>query len=494
MGVMGSNVVSIEEMPSGQYSLKYTRKNTNVVYEIRTNNVCVCLGGTPYTPSWLSQQVDPSNIEISTDYFRGESTLSRGKNVAIVGFSHTAFSLGDVLKKAHPDVKLTFVRRASSTGAMPRIYFPSTNAADKLNYEYASKDICPETNRVHRFGGLRGDARSFALESVPHNVVTVLDASLYDHIILACGFRLNAPLVKDRSGNTLEPLCTDSGTLVSAQGLLFPDHQIYAFGLGAGLPPGEETGGEPGCTRRADGIWLYQYAVGSIIRKAIKQRSTEWRRIYDRIGSNASEETPLHYIGGYNLLSTEEWDDQVKMMMEKSNIAKSLSASTSIFEAGCGGGAFLDSIHRLYGCKDVMGCDQSSSCIDIASRRLTFGKFWVGDASDLNLVPNDSKEVAFMYGVTPYLNDLEHVKKAVDELVRITKPGGCVFVAENNDLDGKELANSLRRKSHKLPSNHLFVPSSFWESYQNVKVLNHRRELGLENPMAPYRNSVLIQL
>ena len=108
-------------------------------------------------------------------------------------------------------------------------------------------------------------------------------------------------------------------------------------------------------------------------------------------------------------MSTEEWDDQVKMMMEKSKIAKSLSASKSIFEAGCGRGAFLDSIHRLYGCKDVMGCNQSSSCIDIASRRLTFGKFWVGDASDLNLVPNDSKEVAFMYGVTLYLNDLEQL-------------------------------------------------------------------------------------
>ena len=158
------------------------------------------------------------------------------------------------MKKAHPNVKLTLVQRASSTGAVPHIYFPSTNTADKLNYEYASKDICPETNRVRRFGGLYGDARSFALESEPHNVVTVLDESLYDHIILTCGFRLNAPPVKERSGNALEPLCPDSGTLVSAQGLLFPGHLMYAFGLGAGLPPSEETGGEPGCTCCADGI------------------------------------------------------------------------------------------------------------------------------------------------------------------------------------------------------------------------------------------------
>eukprot|EP00957_Ditylum_brightwellii_P093747 7137752-Ditylum_brightwellii.AAC.1 len=114
----------------------------------------------------------------------------------------------------------------------------------------------------------------------------------------------------DRNGVELCPDAEWSGTSVDFDGRLFSDHQIYAFGLGAGLHPSQETGGEPGCTRRADGIWLYQYTVGSIIRNCIKQRATEWRRIYNRIASNATVNTPLHHIGGYNMFSQGDWDNQ----------------------------------------------------------------------------------------------------------------------------------------------------------------------------------------
>ena len=193
------------------------------------------------------------------------------------------------------------------------------------------------------------------------------------------------------------------------------------------------------------------------------------------------------------MLSRQEWDEQVKTILEKCDIIN-LNSSTTIFEAGCGGGAFLDSLHRLYGCEAVMGCDQSSSCVDIATKQLPWGDFWVGDASDLARVPNASIAFSLMYGVTPYLNGLDHVKKAAEGLIRITKPGGCILVAENNDLEARELASSLRRKSHKLPANHLFVPGSFWAGFPNAKVLSHQRDLGLKNPMAPYRSSVLIRV
>jgi len=491
----GVTVVSVDERPNGQYCIKYTRDSTgDAIHELMAINVCVCTGGKPWTPSWVVEQVDEAKLESADSYFKENLSLKGDDaRVAIIGFSHTAFSLGDLLMKKHPSAKLTFIRRPTATGTMPSIYFPSTEAADDHPYEYKDVDVCPETKRVHRFGGVRGDGRTFALSHAPHNISTVLDPSKYDHVIVACGYQINAPDMKDRSGTPLVPRRDYSGTVTSSQGLLFPDHQIYAFGIGCGLPPSKETGGEPGCTRRSDGIWLYQYAAGSIVRNAINQRSTEWRRIYNRIGNNASEQTLLHHIGGYNMFSQEEWDNQVKMLVEKCGITN-LRDSTPIFEGGVGGGAFVDSLHRLYGCEAIEGCDQASACIDIARKRLPFGEFWVGDASDLARIPDQSKEFSIMNGVTPYLNDLDHVRVAVEGLVRITKPGGCILVAENNDLEGKELAGSLRKKSHKLPSNHLFIPNSFWEGFPNAKVLNHHRDLGLKNPMAPYRNSVLIQL
>jgi hypothetical protein len=41
--------------------------------------------------------------------------------------------------------------------------------------------------------------------------------------------------MKDRSGALLHPVSNGFGTVVDSRGPLFPDHQIYAFGIGAGL-------------------------------------------------------------------------------------------------------------------------------------------------------------------------------------------------------------------------------------------------------------------
>jgi hypothetical protein len=173
------------------------------------------------------------------------------------------------LQKTHPSANITFIRRASSTRTQPRIYFPSAEAAAEKAYAYECADVCPETGRVHRIGGLRGDARTFALSKASHPTATVLNPNDYDHIIVACGYQIKSIPMKDRSGALLHPVSNASGTVVDSRGLLFPGHQIYAFGLGAGLQTSKETGGEPGCPRRSDGIWLYQYTVGSIIRNSI---------------------------------------------------------------------------------------------------------------------------------------------------------------------------------------------------------------------------------
>ena len=260
----GAKVVSIEEGADGHYRIRYARADGGDGIRVVTAvNVCLCTGGVPHVPRWLSARADPLKLEHATDYFGGDQPLA-GPRVAIVGFSHTAFALGDLLARRHPGVRLTFVRRRRATaassaaggGATPLIYFPSTEAADARGYAYEAADVCLDTGRVHRFGGLRGDARAFALDRAPHDATTTLDPREYDHVIAACGFQLRAPAMQDRAGRALRPAATDAGTVVTSHGRLFPGHRIYAFGIGAGLPPSEETGGEPGCTRRADGIWV----------------------------------------------------------------------------------------------------------------------------------------------------------------------------------------------------------------------------------------------
>jgi len=284
-----STVVDVKERADGAYCVRYKQNGADSVSELVANNVCICTGGKPYTPSWLLEH--KADLEAGNDYFRAARTPEpEAKKIAIIGYSHSAFSLGHLWHKTSPNTKITYFRRSQRAQKMPFIYFPSTEEANEAKYPFTEADECPETHRVHRFGGLRGDAREFALQKDLYSVMTVdeLKPEDYDHVIVACGYQIRPIPITDRNGMKLEPENAQGGTVVDSKGRLFADHSIYAFGIGAGLSPDEKTGGEPGCTRRSDGIWLYQYTVGTVIRKSLKQGRWE-RSVDNRIGQEASQ-------------------------------------------------------------------------------------------------------------------------------------------------------------------------------------------------------------
>lgn len=277
--ITDSTVVDVKEEADGTYCIQYAQNgvDTSTLSKLFTRNVCLCTGGMPYTPSWLLEHNTPlKQLEAANDYFLGTRTPSlEAKNVAIIGFSHSAFSLGHLWHTKIPSTQITFIQRAERSQKQPFIYFPSIEEAKEVEYSFRKADVCLETNRVHRFGGLRGDARDFALQHDSYRSISMNDfrADDYDRIIVACGYKIRSIPIMDRNGTKLEPEYNGGGTKVDSQGRLFPDHQIYAFGIGAGLKSDEKIGGEPGCTRRSDGIWLYQYTVGSVIRTSLLECS-----------------------------------------------------------------------------------------------------------------------------------------------------------------------------------------------------------------------------
>lgn len=281
--MMMTTALSVVEQDDHTYLINFMSNDKNAASESTNNseqnkivakNVCICSGGKAHTPSWLVEDSVP--IQAANDYFSGSlvpCAIDGSKKVAIVGFSHSAFSLGHMWHNLCPQAELTFIRRRKRSQTMPYIYFPSVEEAKKVDYDFKKADICPETGRIHRFGGLRGDAREFALQSHLYKSISIdeFDKEHFDHVIVACGFQIHSVPLYDKDGVELVPEYTAGGTRVDAKGRLFDNHRIYAFGVGAGLVADEEIGGEPGCTRRSDGIWLYQYAVGSKIRKALKE-------------------------------------------------------------------------------------------------------------------------------------------------------------------------------------------------------------------------------
>jgi hypothetical protein len=174
-----------------------------------------------------------------------------------------------------------------------RIYY--TNAEEACADGYAFDpvwDVCPISGRVNRYGGLRGRAATLAKASLHpadygsspvrlvqlaarrggevecHSAEIILSEA--DVIVSACGFEAALPPIQRADGSSLTAAQDPTGTIVTSTGHLVDEHgvahpELIAYGLGAGLGPIGDVGGEPSYARRADGVWLYQHDVGQIV-------------------------------------------------------------------------------------------------------------------------------------------------------------------------------------------------------------------------------------
>ncbi|MFD5417091.1 FrbG [Streptomyces sp. NPDC127069] len=211
-------------------------------------------------------------------------TPPAGRGTAVViGGSHSAWSAVDLLLAAGTD-GITLVHR---TGL--RLFYDGADAARADGYAFDPVlDVCPLNGRVNRYGGLRGRAHELARAALglpgagpapvrllragdPEDTEAARKAlAEADVIVMANGFEADLPPLGHADGTPLTPatgptgtVVTDRGHLVDAEGTAHP--RLLAYGLGAGLAPSADIGGEPSYTRRADGVWLYQHDIGEIV-------------------------------------------------------------------------------------------------------------------------------------------------------------------------------------------------------------------------------------
>jgi biotin carboxylase len=201
--------------------------------------------------------------------------------VAIVGGSHSAWSaaaliLDDprVARDGTPP-ELSILHRSGI-----RLFYLSVADAHEDGYQFDSvHDVCPASGRVNRYGGLRGTAHALArgalgLDRPAHPIHLVqlredepssaraADRALAEAgaVVVATGYQAALPDIRDLSGRPLIAAIGPTGTEVTRDGHLIDTDgrahpQLLAYGLGAGLAPSAEVGGEPSYDRRADGIW-----------------------------------------------------------------------------------------------------------------------------------------------------------------------------------------------------------------------------------------------
>jgi len=108
----------------------------------------------------------------------------------------------------------------------------------------------------------------------------------------------------------------------------------------------------------------------------------------------------------------------------------------TIFDNGCGCGAFLAAFNQSYKNVQVGGLDLSPSAIRFAKEIFPDRKdaFKVGTVENLAFVQDNSYDHAMTFFTFPYVSP-KHQCEAVHEMLRIVKPGGSLYIGHNLESD-----------------------------------------------------------
>ena len=215
--------------------------------------------------------------------------------IVIVGGSQSAMATAHALLHAQPAIPFGLGGVTVLHRRMLRVTYNSAAEALAEGYdEFTADDICPLSGRVFRLAGFRLESRELVmrgrgiggrapeprlrlhqLQQGSDRVAAELlnDADL---IIAALGYRPRGLPVFDAAGAPIALLghALEMRPLVGA-GCEVLDMQrrpiagLFGIGLAAGFVPSGELGGERSFIGQANGLWVWQNAVGLLIARAL---------------------------------------------------------------------------------------------------------------------------------------------------------------------------------------------------------------------------------
>ena len=112
-----------------------------------------------------------------------------------------------------------------------------------------------------------------------------------------------------------------------------------------------------------------------------------------------------------------------------------LTPGDSLFDVGCGSGAFLHPASRRG--IDVGGIDYSTALIDIARLAMPEGSFDVGEATQLESEP--SADVVMSFGVFLYFPSLDYARQVVERMSRKATRAVAIFEIPDEALADQAL-------------------------------------------------------
>ena len=138
-------------------------------------------------------------------------------------------------------------------------------------------------------------------------------------------------------------------------------------------------------------------------------------------------------------IDNDNWQELVSDISQKLNLNKNLD---SILDVGCGNALLLSQLTPKT--KNYYGIDYANSMIDEAKCQIKQGHFFVGDAANLNFSDNQFDRV-LSYSIFHYFPDEAYIHKAINECIRVTKPGGIILIG---DLLDKQFEKDIKNASN----------------------------------------------
>jgi len=136
-----------------------------------------------------------------------------------------------------------------------------------------------------------------------------------------------------------------------------------------------------------------------------------------------------------NLSSLENWEEYITLISKKIDLVP----RDSIFEIGCGSGAFLYLWYKEG--HPVGGIDYSENLISIAQRVMNGMNFQVSDAIDVNI--DEKYDIVVSNGVFQYFKNYSYARKVIERMAM--KARKTIAILEIPDSAKKEESESARR-------------------------------------------------
>ena len=119
-----------------------------------------------------------------------------------------------------------------------------------------------------------------------------------------------------------------------------------------------------------------------------------------------------------------------------------LKSNESVFEVGCGSGAFLASLKHIFSVK-AYGSDYSDKLISIGKELFPFIDFSCGDA-ETTAIPKNINHI-FSFSVFQYFDNYNYARNTITNMIQSN--ARSISILDIPDIDSKSLSEEFRRSS-----------------------------------------------